>query len=195
MSQSSYTLRSNPPPLESDSKWIKRYSDTVIIAERPRAGALISWEAYLMFDFYSFEAETARRSFPCPTHYPVKLGDQVLLVFPSHFKDPGSVTATLRWIFLRGESLRKLPNNTLALNKTCFVAHQFLTTGVTRTSFTCASLQRSSGISLTEPEEESKYVLLTSCPQDVRFPMCGFYSKDAHLSPPAHLSLAAFDAE
>lgn len=72
-----------------------RPRDTVIIAERPRAGALISWEAYLMFDSYSFEAETARRSFSCPTHYPVKSGDQVSLVFPSHLKDPGSVMATL----------------------------------------------------------------------------------------------------
>lgn len=149
MSQSSYTLRSDPPPpLESDSKWGKTTLCSVISRIRPRdvASALISWGAYLMFDSYSFEAETARRSFSCLTRYPVKSGDQVSLVFPSHRKDPGSITATL----LRGESLRTFPKNTSALNKTCFVAHrallrnvqQSLTTAVTGTS----SLQCSLGM-------------------------------------------------
>lgn len=58
-----------------------------------------------MFDSYSFEAETARRSFSCPTRYPVNWGDQLSLVFPSHLNEPCCVMATLPVVnFPSGES-------------------------------------------------------------------------------------------
>lgn len=62
-----------------------------------------------MFDFYSFEAVTARRSFSCPIHYPVKSADQVSLVFPSHLKNPGSVAAALLAVnFPQGRVTQKI---------------------------------------------------------------------------------------
>lgn len=146
-----------------------------------------------MFDSYSFDAETARRLFSCLTCYPVKSRDQVSLVFPSHLKDPGSITATL----LRGESLRTFPNNTSALNKTCFVAHQALLHNAQQFFDNCCyrNIQPPMLIG-NETHEESRSALLTSWMFISLF--VGFIAKMAallHDHPCLYLALTALDAE